>query len=102
MTDEQINRAIAKACGWTDFSEHPDWGTMAIEPGTHGLRTMIPSYSTDLNWMHEAEKVHCMGTNWDEYVLCLGALCGNPIYATAWQRAEAFLRALGKWEEVQP
>lgn len=101
MTDDQINRAIAKACGWTDFSEHPDWGTMAIEPGTHGLRTMIPSYSTDLNWMHEAEKTIYKHNNlWAAYYYAVGA---GPfsLHVTARKKAEAFLRALGKWEEVQ-
>lgn len=109
MTNEQINRAIAEACGWTDFSEHPDWGTMAIEPETHRFRTMIPSYTTDLNWMHEAEKVL---NSWEDYVSYQSWLgyCGGSVItqlqqcitATARQRAEAFLRTLGKWEEVQP
>lgn len=104
MTDEEINAAIAEACGWTDFSQHPDWGTMAIEPGTHRLRTMIPSYSSDLNWMHEAEKaLHdpSMRRDYSSILGCLvkGYICLDAIYATARQRAEAFLRALGKWKD---
>lgn len=82
MTDKQINTAIASILGIT-------------------RKTGIPDFCGDLNEMHEAEKMHRMGTDWDEYALLLGALCGNPIYATARQRAEAFLRTLGKWDGLE-
>lgn len=102
MTNEQINAAIAEACGWTDFSEHPDWGTMAIEPETHRFRTMIPSYTTDLNWMHEAEKV-LTDDQFKWYTYWIEKLMPETKYrcylcATASQRAEAFVRSIGKWE----
>lgn len=89
MTDEQINAAIDRIKGYDNYecrcdSCHPDW-------------------CNDLNAMHEAEKVlrekellfeygmHISNSHHYEYLL----------RATARERAEAFLRTLGKWEEVQ-
>ena len=103
MTDEQINQRIAEACGWTDFVVHPEFGLMGTPPDTHGLRTAVDYYTVDLNAMHEAEKVlmhadllfeYGMHISIDHKYDCL-------LRATAHQRAEAFLRTLGKWEEVQ-
>jgi hypothetical protein len=84
MTDEQINAAIAKA---TDCAGHGN-------------------YTHDLNAMHEAEKV-LAPKNWDRfskkwwnyYNHLLDDDVQKTIHATARQRAEAFLRTLGKWEE---
>jgi hypothetical protein len=59
-------------------------------------------YERDLNAMHEAEKVlterekQLYATWFMDYDT--GDLC-KTIHATAAQRAEAFLRAIGKWEE---
>ena len=108
MTDEQINAAIAEACGWTDFVVHPEFGLMGTPPDTHGLRTAVDYYTADLNAMHEAEKVlvprswNNFSENWWNYSRNLACISdGRSIHATARQRAEAFLRTLGKWEEVQ-
>ncbi len=99
MTDEQINVAIAEACGWTDFLVHSEFGLMGVEPDTHGLRTAVPWYVCDLNAMHEAEKImykhHWM---WNAYYYALGAGVFS-LHATARKKAEAFLKALGKWKE---
>jgi hypothetical protein len=97
MTDEQINRAIAEACGWKE----------GVERYVQNLPLMKapPDYCNDLNAMHEAEKTLTDDqfkwyTHWVEKLMpetkyrCY--LC-----ATASQRAEAFVRSLGKWEEVQ-
>ena len=109
MTDEQINTAIAEACGWEDITE-------SVAPGEfrrratgmlrdkHGNRTplkQIPNYCADLNAMHEAEEF-LSGNLWIGYVNDLANIEGNlfGIRATARQRAEAFLRTLGKWEEA--
>lgn len=112
MTDEQINQAIAEVVGYK-WHDHPDrsaitdrWANpekWVLRPdGQLVFRHEVPNYCNDLNAMHEAEKVHRMGTNWDEYVELLNALCDiNPLYSTARQRAKAFLKTLGKWEEVQ-
>jgi hypothetical protein len=105
MTDEQINAAIAEACGWTDFAVHPEFGLMGTPPDTHGLRTAVDWYTIDLNAMHEAEKVlndanmFVMAHHIERLVSAKGQ---HYFHATARQRAEAFLRTLGKWEEVQP
>lgn len=102
MNDEQINQRIAEACGWTDFVMHPEFGLMGRPPDSHGLRTAVDYYTVDLNAMHEAEKVLTEHQSESIYPRMMGAWRNptKPIYATARQRAEAFLRTLGKWEET--
>ena len=95
MTDEQINAAIARAL---NADEH--W-------------MIQKDYCTDLNDMHEAEQIlwrKDYNLRYD-YVDELGKILNPTVWhtlnatdmldATARDRAEAFLRALGKWEEVQ-
>lgn len=118
MTNEQINMAIAKAVGWKD-NDHPDCiakkrtkGLMAeiwiLRPdGELVFGNDIPNYCNDLNAMHEAESV----LTDDQYVFFSGLLydleCNRQeqskkwkwLSATARQRAEAFLRTIGRWEE---
>lgn len=82
MTNEQINRAIAEACGWQ------------------------ADYCNDLNAMHEAEK-SLTDDQFKWYTYWVEKLMPETKYrcylcATASQRAEAFVRSLGKWKEVQP
>jgi hypothetical protein len=102
MTDEQINAAIAEACGWTDIIEHPEFGLMGVAQDTHGCRTGIECYTHDLNAMAQAEE-SLKGKQFGAYGIALNDVEGSlwGIRATARQRAEAFLRTLGKWEEVQ-
>jgi len=103
MTKEQINIAIAEACGfhqeepWSDGREC--WGHKDYPP--HVGFEQIPDYCNDLNAMHEAEKV------FDTALYCryINELCdltikgNNSMYmATARQRAYAFLRTINKWE----
>jgi len=83
MTDEQINAAIAEACG--DFA----------------CKYCQANYCNDLNSMHEAEGKQSRGTIYKieaQLKQMVGSVCFR---ATARQRAEAFLRTLGKWEEAQ-
>ena len=97
MTNEQINIAIAEACGWEG---HPFCKDMM---GNHfpGWDTP-PDYCSDLNAMHEAEKIFDNAL-YCRYIdeLCTQAIKGkNCMYlATAAQRAEAFVRTIGKWKE---
>jgi hypothetical protein len=49
--------------------------------------------------MHEAQKVLTTFDEWDIYCVYLGDTQPSCAKATARQRAEAFLRTLGKWEE---
>jgi hypothetical protein len=99
MTDEQINAAIAEACGWTDIFKHPEFGLMGVKLETHGCRTGIECYTHDLNAMHEAEAT----LSDDQLWRMAREIERNDeqwyFRATASQRAEAFLRTLEKWEE---
>lgn len=104
MTDQQINMAIAEACGWTEIHDsgvwhhHKLWGYPPLAPGAGGNSYQyIPDYCTDLNAMHEAEKVLPI-KKLMKYVRHLEKRSSVWFCADARQRAEAFLRTLGKWE----
>lgn len=101
MTDDQINQRIAEACGWTDFVMHPEFGIMGTPPDSHGLRTAVDWYTVDLNAMHEAENCLSLDDR-NRYIDALGTIHTDSwafATATARQRAEAFLRTLGKWDD---
>ena len=112
MTDVQINEAIALHLGWRGISSDPGLGVMGIPPT--GNECDIPRiknamWTKDLNAMHEAEKL-LNSSEEKMYFANLEEIVGDLIWyrdtcrsyrATARERAEAFLRALGKWEEVQ-
>ena len=115
MTKEQQRIAIAEACGHINPRQTETGSFVAScaitcgkEWGSHG----IPDYLNDLNAMHEAERI----MDYDEaeqYASDLWAIIieaeelqDNPppsnfacLTATAAQRAEAFLRTIGKWVE---
>jgi len=61
----------------------------------------LPDYLSDLNAMHEAEKILNTNQAADYCELLRPIICGcwRLVHATAAQRAEAFLRTLGLWEE---
>lgn len=69
----------------------------------------LPDYLEDLNAMHEAEGQALNGDQYDTWVYVLAEIgmrdgeTGSRSIAvgraTAAQRAEAFLRTLGKWED---
>ncbi len=104
MTDEQINKAIAEACGWeqiTQDNKPEEIWEHKNPPYMCRVESKIPDYLNDLNAMHEAEKMLNRESGYHEiggYGLYLVALEHNAS-ATARQRAEAFLRAIGRWEE---
>ena len=86
MNIEKQRIAIAEACGI--FGDCPD-------------------YINDLNAMHKAEKILTNDQHL-QYHLTLTKVCtgyalpeffGSAIRASAEQRAKAFLRTLGKWED---
>ena len=107
MTPTEQNIAIAEACGLTNVkpvvvqnvAHQGDDRTVGISSDSG----WIPDYLSDLNAMHEAEKTltkeqrrkyvrtlfQTTNTDWDSHC------------ATAAQRAEAFLRTLGKWKANQ-
>jgi len=128
MTPKQQRIAIAEECGWkwiqtnsvafsgligTDSSHSGNIRYQGTnDPSNDHLPTYgkaIPDYLTDLNAMHEAEKVLTEG----QIYSYTGNLCKlmphtkifpsvhvswtETVRATAAQRAEAFLRTIGKW-----
>ena len=106
MTNEQINIAIAEACGW-DFDpiECAEWGSRQRWcKSPHGkivFRHGTPDYCNDLNAMHEAERTMGDPQLWVEYQSYLSDAMGHVgwvYHATAAERAEAFLKTIGKWE----
>jgi len=101
MNNARQQIAIAIALGWTKINGgidgYPIW---ARKDGAHF--TFLPRFTTDLNAIHEAELTltHEQCDTFTEY---LWNFRGNDrsyfIWrSTAAQRAEAFLRTLGKWE----
>lgn len=115
MTPEQQRICIAEACGWRiDFDPSVPNGVcpyQLIDPIGHRTgyafdvgtlwKYHSPDFLTDLNAIHEAEKT----LTTDEYALFRHHLCdlhgnGFRVYsAISAHRAEAFLRAIGKWTE---
>jgi hypothetical protein len=100
MTNEQINIAIAEACGW-QVNKHK---YLAKPPnGDWQYKDKIPDYCNDLNAMHGAEKQMRSG-DWTRYCQYLAEYGGGTVrfvsvHASAWNRAKAFLKTLEKWEE---
>ncbi len=127
MTDQEINEAIALAlgspcietecqyclgCGETGGESDAEVCFKCNGSGVEPPYYTGPNYCTDLNAMHEAEKTLHATNDWrilrayfkwispeihedwaldgDDWKLC---------HATARQRAEAFLRTIGKWKE---
>jgi hypothetical protein len=99
MSPDKQNIAIAEAC---EIVSRDQWGLLYKTP--QGVVRDCPDYLKDLNAMHEAEKVFLKIETlcfWETYSNRLtGSLgCTDIFHATAAQRAEAFLRTIGKWEE---
>jgi hypothetical protein len=85
MTNKQINIAIAEVCNKVIVDK---WGE----------KYPIPDYCKD-NAMHDAENV-LNKKQWVAYGRELSRLNVFPmVHANARQRAEAFLKTIGKWEE---
>lgn len=121
MTNEEINKAIAEHLGWK-LCEREVQGLNEVywvPPGVKDCPEAVwafcaqypPEYATNLNAMHEAEKMLTESQREqfrDELVKTFSKRFGyraliacieECIHATASQRAEAFLRAIGKWKE---
>ena len=97
MTPEQINIAIAEACGWKPHYSMDGFGEHPVYAPHHMQR--LPNYTTDLNAMHEAEKMLDYRQRCD-YEETLQLICNyRHTFATAAQRAEAFLKTIGKWTD---
>lgn len=109
MTNEEINIAIAKACGLKVVSDSISHNltpcvldTGKFDPEGKGL-TFIPNYCSNLNAMHEAEKALLQNDAllWHKYATYLDENYINQPYTiglTAQQRAEALLKTIGLWK----
>lgn len=124
MTHDEINIAIAEACGL--FKIEPLRRTTRkgkLDPngvvlwyceehhGGAATYARIPNYCHDLNAMHEAEKLLETADQQNRYYAEIANItwCNletgnrqvvfNQLTATAHQRAEAFLRTLNLWTE---
>jgi hypothetical protein len=98
MAPEQQRIAIAEACG---IVSRDQWGP--LYKTALGVVRVCPNYLNDLNAMHEAEKV-LTSEQVTSYVYSLESMnerWSTPAFATASQRAEAFLRTIGKWKEAK-
>lgn len=121
MSYYKYNQMIAEYCGWFAFypSGRLDGQLFGYPPNfIVGQYLEIPDYWNDLNEMHKAERyllekpisLQKYGENLqqitnyyvvgvvEDYPRHLGSLA-KICHATAQQRAEAFLRTFGKWEE---
>ncbi len=116
MTKEQINIAIAEAQGWKRnmgdwYRPNANCQCITRSKSDGGYTIYPPDYCNDLNAMYEVEKTLRHGMT---YVINLHRICNNDqsvwdlpttnlqfnyVTASALQRAEAYLRTIGKWKD---
>ena len=118
MSPEAQRIAIAEACGWQPLLGDP-WKSNGQKawmfPGWSVERFIrlgepavyidgLPDYLDSLDAMHEAEKA--VGLHGEDFTgrkrkrtWAIHIRASNPRFATAVQRAEAFLRTLNLWTE---
>jgi len=116
MNPEKQRRTIAEACGWEVDEERKTHGFRTL---TDGCRTYteLPDYLNDLNAMRGASDTLNDNQQWqfvqhlneitrikhesdsDDWFIHRTDWIWRMLNATAAQRAEAFLRTIGKWEE---
>lgn len=106
------NRIIAERCGWTRLGQAERSDEIGGVDPKSGYRAPIPNYTGSLDAMHEAEKtmndtqlveymihlericfVERNEITWELYQMGVGDGHDESIFATALQRAEAFIRA---------
>ena len=127
MTNEQINIAIAKHCGFTDIiwptGFHQQMSDKKSKEAGGRWRFQIPDYCNDFNAIQEAAETHLTLKQKGEFShklnitvwpkndtpernKFLGTLTWEQMIfyilnATPRQRAVAFLKAIEKWDETQ-
>ncbi len=104
MSPEEQRILIAEACGWLEcraatcrvgaFSGIPP---ASVEQSR--IRTWIPDYLNSLDAMHEAERV-LTPKQVGIYREYFHSAENYGMFFTAAQRAETFLRCLGKWVDA--
>lgn len=100
LTNTEINQRIAEACGWKRVSK---WRWE--KDGKHCK--VIPQYTHNLNAMHEAEMMLPEDKRKSLFYSGITMIVGgnepwcyrNAYYASARQRAEAFLKTIGRWSD---
>lgn len=106
MKPELQRIAIAGACGWYRLVLEEDKALptrygMAVGqlvPPSGSVCVPIPDYLNDLNAMHSAEQTLTREQRW-KYISALASdHVSHVAFATAAQRAEAFLKTLGLWQ----
>lgn len=110
MSDQEINIAIAEACGWTEVTDNRKFHQCptGFPPNSEGTLAYVSDYCGDLNAMREAEKV-LTEKQIRSYAFTLAQVLDTTptvdlddqflnIHAPAQKRAEAFLRTIGKWK----
>jgi len=101
--------AIAEACGLSTKQEQ--LGGVLIYRDKRGYPApALPDYLNNLNAMHEAERVltEAQKVEYARHIFCAEQQAHEEsdetwhrcVFAAAAQRAEAFLRTIGKWEEA--
>ena len=117
MKPEKQRIAIAEACGWTQIEPCTccDGVSRGYQPTPGAHKKHLPDYLNDLTAMHEAEKVIGYDDRLNYPAQLFDVVCRtsgewqkvfNKIHPDAWalqataaQRAEAFLKTIGKWED---
>ena len=116
MNTDKQRIAIAEACGWKCPCGFKEAFACWVRPSAMEHQTeWLPDYLVDLNAMHEAEKAKEMAFDSDyaywlahvavrdrglnEDKLDVGDGYQIALTSIAAQRAEAFLRTVGKWEK---
>lgn len=109
MSPQSQRIAIAESCGWRRTSSVSGIAEAWIDGPEYN--TLLPDYLNDLNAMHEAEKtldaeaqyrfinnladILKEGSDWMRWPPCIG----NVFRAASAQRAEAFLKTIGEWDD---
>ena len=120
MNQEKQRVAIAEACGWTHEEAQRGFKTAKLNVDGKDydrISDNLPDYLNDLNAMHNAEaqcEMH-YDQKWIETIVMVShdVFRRDADRTDGWdwvsmvsrlsaaQRAEAFLRTIGKWEEEE-
>lgn len=109
MKPEAQRIAIAEACGWPNHKLGLGWFCLPDDIAERAKVEGVIDYTGNLNAMHEAEKVLSRDDHRRFRLMLIATVCAAPeeddarsiVSATAAQRAEAFLKTLGKWTDSQ-
>lgn len=110
MTEQELNKAIAEKCGYSDLRGQGET-LVAWKNPKSPYPVCIPSYTTDLNACHAAEATLGGGEQFGKYQLVLMEVLEAHakrdgadywiFHATAPQRANALARTWGIWKEEE-